>query len=100
MVGLDGFSMAANLIPVKKKLLLLLCFAVWFMPNTVNWLSQHQPVLHMPKEAPLQHWQSRWWKKLQWKPNPLIGAGFGIAAFAVLKAMMAATTSEFLYFNF
>ncbi|MCP2730046.1 MBOAT family O-acyltransferase [Limnofasciculus baicalensis] len=100
MIGANGLSMSASVVPERKKLLVVLLLFVWFVPNTQQWLSKYSPALNLPRAETSPSWGNRLWQKIQWQPTKLIGVLFGILAFILIKIVLEAPKTEFLYFNF
>jgi len=100
MFGAHGFSLSASLVEQKKKLLVLviLCLFVWLAPNTQEWMMRYNPALNLPVVEKSGFHQMR--SKLQWKPGKWVGIILGILAFIVVKEILEAPYSDFLYFDF
>lgn len=96
MIGKYGISLSYHVVPPQKKLLIALCLFVWFVPNTIKWMNKYNPALHLPREKN----DTIIWTKLQWQPQKKIGIIIGILIFIVIKILLDAPESEFLYFDF
>lgn len=100
MVGANGFSLASSL-PIDKKVVLLMLLCVWLLPNTQQWLGQHNPALDYQLGAEnTSGWSKYLWKKLQWQPTIFTSLSVGLLGFMAILKMVSVTHSEFLYFNF
>lgn len=105
MSGLDGINLSSSIIVFSKKLLLVfvgLCFWVWFAPNTLEWMVKYEPILDnsILNFSSSQPFSNLIKTKLIWKPQKTLGILFGILAFVLIKSLLNASESEFLYFNF
>jgi D-alanyl-lipoteichoic acid acyltransferase DltB (MBOAT superfamily) len=102
MSGLDGIVLSTSVVVSKKRLLLFLCLFVWLVPNTMQLLGKYQPSfdynLFKSKDKPWGKLSE--WLNFKWKLTPLFGIIAGILLFIVVKSMLNAPESEFLYFNF
>lgn len=100
MVGTNGFSLASSL-PIDKKVVLLMLLCVWLLPNTQQWMGQHNPALnHQPGAENTSGWGKSLWQKLQWQPTSFNVFLVSVMAFIAIIKVLSVTKSEFLYFNF
>jgi D-alanyl-lipoteichoic acid acyltransferase DltB (MBOAT superfamily) len=100
MVGANGFSLASSL-PIDKKVVLLMLLCVWLLPNTQQWIGQHNPALDYQTGAEkTSGWGKRLWQKLQWHPTFFNSFLVSVIAFIAIIKVLSATKTEFLYFNF
>ncbi len=100
MIGANGFSFSPSVVEGQKKLLIFVCLLVWLAPNTQQLLRNYHPALHLPKSETLARWEEKLLQMLQWRFNTTFGVLLGILAFIVVKTILNAPESEFLYFNF
>jgi len=100
MLGINGISLSASVVESQKKLLIILLLFIWLIPNSQQWMEQYKPALNLPVVKTYSRWRSQLWKKLQWQPNQPFGLILGIVLFIVIKIILTAPDSEFLYFNF
>lgn len=77
-----------------------LLFIIWFTPNTKQWMEKYNPVLEQHVAETSSGWLSYLWQKLQWRPTVTFGTIIGVLVFICVKTFLAASSSEFLYFNF
>lgn len=100
MFGANGFSLSASVVEQRRKLLVLVILSlfVWLAPNTQVWMMRYNPALNLPVVEKSGFHQM--WSKLQWKPGKCVGIILGILAFIIVKEILEAPDSEFLYFNF
>lgn len=104
MSGLEGIVLYNSITDSKKKLLLGLCFWVWFLPNTLELILKYQPALNINSIENKLFSESKLLysikQKVLWKPTRIHGLIMGIVTFITLKILLDASQSEFLYFNF
>ncbi len=99
MIGANGISspFSSFITTTKVVILILLLLIAWLTPNTQQWMAQYNPAIDVVKNSfPAK----RLWKRLQWQPTTALGVIFGVLIFVATKTLLAAPTSEFLYFNF
>jgi hypothetical protein len=73
---------------------------VWFTPNTQQWMERYKPALEQYLAKPNAGLGKGLWQKLQWQPTRSFGIILGVLIFIVIKIILSAPQSEFLYFNF
>lgn len=102
MSGLDGIILRTSVVVSKKRLLLSLCLFVWLVPNTMQLMGKYQPSFdyHLFKNVNKPWGKLSEWLNFKWKLTPPFGIIAGILLFIVVKSMLNAPESEFLYFNF
>lgn len=109
MTATNGIALSQSpaLVPKAYKEIVLLLGIVWLLPNTWQWMAYSlSPQYYQPPGSGLFNSQAiaKIQQKIQnylnWKPNRLFGVIMGILFFATLKTALAATQSEFLYFDF
>ena len=105
MSGLEGVTLVNLVTESQKKLLLVLCFWVWFSPNTLELLLKYRPALNIYNiESSYLSSDNRWLqfiqKKIIWRPSKIHGLIMGLIIFITIKFLLDASQSEFLYFNF
>jgi len=77
-----------------------LFLVIWLIPNTQQWIIQHNPVLDTNILKNSSGLSERLWQKFQWQPNIICGIILGVLIFITMKVAFQAPASEFLYFNF
>lgn len=108
MTGTSSISVSQGLLNkaevIKSAFLSVgLLSIAWFFPNTQQWLQDYSPAIDQPKKYHSQssaRWQKHLHEKLKWQPNIGFGLLFGFLLFICTKTFLAASPSEFLYFQF
>jgi len=89
-----GHSAVVSFSPLAVGALLLLFGMVWFMPNSMELMWQHNPALPSPYEIqPVK--PARF---LSWKPTPLNAAVYGLLCIVAMLAL--SNLKPFIYFQF
>ncbi|MEM9928090.1 MAG: MBOAT family protein, partial [Cyanobacteria bacterium P01_D01_bin.50] len=78
----------------------LLLIIAWFTPNTQEWMMKFNPTLEDYKNKKEENYQNTFWQKLRWQPNMPFSIILGTIYFLVIKLILEAPNSDFLYFNF
>ena len=98
-VQFDGVMQVTGLrLPFVASWIFVLLFITWFTPNTNQWMVKYEPVAQHQHVA--DNSLNYWWQQLQWHPTATFGSIVGVLAFVCVKTFLAASSSEFLYFNF
>ena len=101
-IQFDGVMQVTGLrLPFVASWIFFLLFITWFTPNTKQWMVKYDPVTQHQYvvDNSLNSINYRW-QKLQWHPTVTFGSIVGVLAFVCVKTLLAASSSEFLYFNF
>ncbi len=89
MSGFNGFNLSNSIVAFPKSIPLALIIFVWFAPNTQQWINNSS-----------QEQNKGLTKYLGWQPNNLWGIVLGILLFMIIKTILDAPPTTFVYFNF
>ncbi|MGD1912693.1 MAG: MBOAT family O-acyltransferase, partial [Rivularia sp. (in: cyanobacteria)] len=77
-----------------------LLIIAWFTPNTQEWMERHNPVLNHNVANKSLTDNTYFWKTIRWEPSNVYALIVSALILIVLKMILDAPESEFLYFNF